>query len=524
MVKSYMYENRTKSSERKSRESNQVTLRQQRRDDLLNKKRTTTTFSTNLPNFEENRQKIFSSNLNDIFEGTYEIRRLLSVENNPPINAVIESNILPRIVEFLSSKCSIYANGDPEIIMNIRTEAAWILTNIASGTTLQTEKVVELGAIRLLVNILNEPDSSPELVDQSVWALGNVAGDSESSRDVIINQEGGIKIAELIQKLLGEEYVNVRKNPNLKILRNCTWLLSNLCRGRDPPPSFDHLNFCLNFFAKLILCNDDDIVADSFWAMSYIADVDIAFADRILRTDTIKKAFILLDNYCSRIKKENHDSSIASTAFFCISPLLRTLGNIMTGTDEQTTYLLNFKVSHYSLINYLRIIFYGYDSPKKISRIRKEICWMLSNISAGTEEQVNMLINENAHLILLDALKHMEMFIKTEACWAMVNLLAYVDKNEDHFKLINAELIDALGQYLELCGNIVEIQLAVLVCFEKMLTAGDIYGNLSGQGNYVIGMFGSTVRIIEELQDVNDEMISEKAYHLIVKYFGGDEE
>lgn len=75
-----------------------------------------------------------------------QLRQLLS-KKNPPIQEVIDSGVVPRIIEFLAN------DDDPAL----QFEATWALTNIASGTSENIRVLIEAGAVPKLVRLLSSP-------------------------------------------------------------------------------------------------------------------------------------------------------------------------------------------------------------------------------------------------------------------------------------------------------------------------------------------------------------------------------
>jgi importin subunit alpha-1 len=82
------------------------------------------------------------------FEATVQLRRILSIEKHPPIADVIKTGVVPRLVNFLAF----------EQYPKLQYEAAWALTNIASGNSDQTLVVVEQGTVPYFVALMQSPD------------------------------------------------------------------------------------------------------------------------------------------------------------------------------------------------------------------------------------------------------------------------------------------------------------------------------------------------------------------------------
>lgn len=78
-----------------------------------------------------------------------------------------------------------------------------------------------------------------EIIAQAVWALGNIAGDSPTCRDLVLNSGA-------LQPLLAQ-----LDNSKLSMQRNATWTLSNFCRGK-PQPDFNLVLPCLPRFYLLL--------------------------------------------------------------------------------------------------------------------------------------------------------------------------------------------------------------------------------------------------------------------------------
>jgi len=141
-------------------------------------------------------------------------------------------------------------------------------------------------------------------------------------------------------------------------------------------------------------------------------------------------------------------------------PALRVLGNIITGTNEQTDYVLSL-----GILPYVKLFL---ESDHK--GLRKEACWAISNITAGTNSQIQKVIDCEIFPILIRLLDYPAEFeVQKEIAWAISNASSGGTSEQIKY-LVSQGCLKSLCDMLR-CSDI-RLVMAILDCIENILRHG----------------------------------------------------
>ena len=200
-------------------------------------------------------------------------------------------------------------------------------------------------------------------------------------------------------------------------------------------------------------------------------------------------------------------------------PGIRAISSMMSGSDEATQHVLD-----HGILEMLPAVL---QSAKM--QTRKEACWAMSNVAAGTPAQLDLLMNTPLPALVIERFAKDEFDVKKEAGWVVANAMhSYQSEPGARAAAIVARLVE-LGCIAPMVSmleaNDATMQKLMLDAMTNMMAAGKELGASKGVNVFAVAMDEAEgIDALEKLQEHENEEVYSKAVHLLETYFGAEEE
>lgn len=271
---------------------------------------------------------------------------------------------------------------------NIQRDAAWALTNYACYPHDICVKIVLHGGITALAKCART--TKGETRDMAIWAIGNVAADCNFCRREVCWSSA---LPTLLNIMNEDDFIYQQCAPNL------LWSLSEIFRGGAPFLEPEVLFAILACLYDLLGTDNEVFKTYAALCVSYIAHdrFDGSQIDVLLSVHGLMERMV-----------ELFDEKVTSTS------ALTTIGHVVAGTDQQAQRALDLGV----LPRLVRLFNTSTLNPRR----KRVIGWILSNVAAGTQSQIDLLFTTEGTIEMLHKLSLAEeRLVRWEACWTASN-------------------------------------------------------------------------------------------------------
>lgn len=409
-----------------------------------------------------------------------ELRRLLSRSEFPPVEAALKAGAMPLLVQCLS-----FGSPDEQLL-----EAAWCLTNIAAGLPEETKSL--LPALPLLIAHLGEKSSLP-VAEQCAWALGNVAGEGEDLRNVLLSQGALLPLARMI---LPDKGLTVK---------TAAWALSNLIKGPNPRAATEliRVDGVVEAIIRHLRKSDEELATEIAWVIVYLSALSDIALGMIVKSNIVD---LLVERLAT------------SDSLQLLIPVLRSLGNIVAGDAHTTSVILvaGGEITDSAIAALVKCL----RSEHRV--LKKEAAWVLSNIGAGSIEHKKLVYSSEAVPLLLHLLSTAPFDIRKEAAYVLGNLCVAPKEGSGKPHLITEHLVSLVGRgclagFIELIRSADTEAARLGLQFTELV----LRGMPNGEGPKLVEREDG-IEAMERFQFHENEDLRNMANGLVDTYFGED--
>ncbi len=388
---------------------------------------------------------------------------------NTPIQQIIDCGIVPYFVRFLKI--------DENPILQF--EAAWAITNIASSETSDHLRyLIDAGAVPILIRLLSSP--SDEVKAQVVWALRNITDDVNGEYREIVLAAGALPA-----------FIEAAKDCQEPSKLNIMTQIANaiLCLSHGKP--FPDLKQALPLLGRLLSSNIEELVECACFTLC-----NITIGANTSFDDILQKDLNIVSRLMEVVLVGNRSTIVRRAA-------IKTLGSIASGDERHTQ----------SIIVTLPSLLWLLDYPDK--GIRTDVCWALSNMTAGTKNQLQAVIDAAIFPKLFELIRSSDLEVQVEAGHAVAN--ATRGNENQVWYLIHEGVIPVFcsllqEEYLDSVG------IEILFGLSKVLHAGKKRGRLEDVIRMVLDCDG--IERIKKLQNHENNGISTRSKKIVDTFFG----
>lgn len=383
----------------------------------------------------------------------------------------------------------------------LQYEALWVINNLTSGDHSKVKYLINRDIINILFTLLENGKSDLDCQEHIIWTIGNIAGDCSEYRKLLYKHDPGV-INLLVKTIsIWDEMKSNGTTIPLSLWRITSWTFSNVLKSfRIDYLQQLNIKF-ITLFKTLLSMDDTEVLSNICWSLSYLNCKNVEITNGLIINSDILPQF-------TRLLQMNELSIII--------PCLKVIGNITSGTNEQTQCLVD--------INILPIFKEMLNMFEDNEYVIKQILWNISNMVAGTKEQFQLTLQQNIIPRVVAYLRPNNAYmIRREACWVICNIISRHDLTSDMFQyMILQKFITPLYRLL----NDAEptLQNIILSTFEIIFKLGMRDTEFNSQlpfnmfSSYIEQNCGTDILLDIQVNGVNEEL-SAKASHILDTYF-----